>query len=889
MTHPPDEAIVALVEARLPAEAARELRAHLSSCPSCLSLAAELARVVSEVPTLDDDAPSEEAPLDAGAKLGRYIITERAGAGAMGTVYGAFDPVLGRKVALKVLHHSRADQQQRLLREARTLAQLQHPNVSAVFDAGESGGHPFLAMEFLDGISLRLHLLARRPDWAATLAVLRKAGEGLAASHAVGVVQRDFKPDNVMVTRDGRVVVTDFGLASTSAHTLESLDELPAGDATSFESRRAALVGTPAYMAPEQLRGQSADERSDQFSFAVTAVEALTGQRPWQGKTVKELRTAIETRPPAFAPWSVKGVPPDAARVRRVLERALSVDPKARFPSMRALLDALEGPSRRAQLVAVAALVALVVAAAAWWLTRPRCDEGARQAHALWNEALAADVAAAFTATGWTGARDAFTRVQAQLATRTARWQATWEAVCRDGGEPTLQQLRTECLERQRVELATTVKFLTTASTDDAMQATALVSGLPLATACTDARTLLTGVPPPKAEQAPFVVALRDRLAQARLAFQAGHFAQLRALTDELLPEVERIGYLPLKAEVELLSGKARLGANDISGAVESFRACTRSATAGRDDARAADCHIELVQAEGSLLRSFEAARTDARLAEALLQRLEPPPLDLVVALDMYEAYALQAEGRLEDALGLARRAVARVEREGPEQPLLPRALGNLGAVEAALHRFEDAERSYRRALEALERREGPEHPVVGLVLLNLVEPLAELGKLDAARETATRALRISLASRGPRHHYTALAQMNLAFVELMRDDPRAALPLFEEVVMTMDTGDLKDVALAEPLTGLGEARTRTGDVDGALLALEAALALRTTVPDGPWRLAETRWQLAQALEARSPARAKELARAALEAWRSGGDAFIARRASAEAMIARLR
>jgi serine/threonine protein kinase len=249
----------------------------------------------------------------------------------MGVVYAARDRRLGRDVAIKLLREETGD---RLRDEARALARVAHPNVVQVFDVdrwsgpgaeGLADGAPlFVSMELVDGWSLRRWLMAERPAPGAILDVLRDAGEGLAAVHEAGLVHRDFKPDNVLVGRDGRARVTDFGLARAGA---------PEGASPAGES---GVAGTPAYMAPEQLAGRGATAASDQFAYCASLAEALCGSRPFEARDAAGLAAAYARgAPPALA------LPPGSEPLARVLERGLALDPAARFPSMRALLDAL--------------------------------------------------------------------------------------------------------------------------------------------------------------------------------------------------------------------------------------------------------------------------------------------------------------------------------------------------------------------------------------------------------------------------------------------------------------------------------------------------------------------------------------------------------------------
>ena len=277
------------------------------------------------------------------------------GTGGMGQVYAAYDPKLDRKVALKVLHDGREQgEQPRLVREAQALARLTHPNVVAVHDVGTHDGRLFVAMEFVEGVTLREWLRLHPPGPAKRVAevleLLVQAGEGLAAAHRAGLVHRDFKPSNVLIGSDGRVRVVDFGVVrveeprqgSRQQHFESARDE----EATEpqvemFEqpdplTRPGAIVGTPAYMAPEQLLSMKVGPSSDLFAFCLTAWEAVFGVRPFPGKTIPAVLEAIRRGRPAR--------PPEVQcphELETALLEGLAFGSRSRPPSMDVLLDAL--------------------------------------------------------------------------------------------------------------------------------------------------------------------------------------------------------------------------------------------------------------------------------------------------------------------------------------------------------------------------------------------------------------------------------------------------------------------------------------------------------------------------------------------------------------------
>jgi predicted Ser/Thr protein kinase len=372
-----ENALAAFVDGQLARAARDRIEAHLGECDDCRRIFARAARARHSVSATREsftrEICREEAVLLPGTPIGRYVIEAFIGRGAMGVVYLANDLELGRKIAIKVLcaeapsSEARQKMGARLLREAQAMARLSHPDVMTVYDVGVLDDQIFIAMEYVDGGTLRRWRSDRPRSCAEVLAVYERAGSGLAAAHRAGLVHRDFKPDNVLVGRDGRVRVTDFGLArSTAVACVGSEASLTDADAVKLcvpsntLTHTGTLLGTPAYMAPEQLRGKRADARSDVFGFCVALFEALYGERPFAGATVSELQAAIEAeRVPA--PRARLHVP---RWVRRVLVRGLRLAPEQRFESMQGLLDALQRGRAAARWQRIGTLVGASVALA---------------------------------------------------------------------------------------------------------------------------------------------------------------------------------------------------------------------------------------------------------------------------------------------------------------------------------------------------------------------------------------------------------------------------------------------------------------------------------------------------------------------------------------------
>ena len=357
----PDETTISqLVDGHLAIADRETVERHVDACAGCRELVAVLVRAAEPVPTI-------AVTLERGESIDRYLVLERIGAGGMGVVYSAYDSDLDRKVALKLLRpevisvHDEDEARTRLLREAKALARLDHPNVLTVYGAGTWCGQVYLALELVDGEDLRSWRVPAK-SVAEIIEVYRQAGEGLAAAHASGLVHRDFKPANVFVGQDGRARVGDFGLARAVED--DGGPHLAGAGTGGLQTHASRVMGTPAYMAPEQVGTAQVDARADQFAFCVALYEALAGRRPWASSS-DEPRDLLARDGPARAPG--REIPPP---VWRVLQRGLQLEPERRFPSMQALLEAM-APRRRRWPTVVVTLGLVAAVGVGWWLRRP--------------------------------------------------------------------------------------------------------------------------------------------------------------------------------------------------------------------------------------------------------------------------------------------------------------------------------------------------------------------------------------------------------------------------------------------------------------------------------------------------------------------------------------
>jgi len=382
--HLGNDTILEMLEGRADPTTVQRVEAHAANCTACRELLAWLVRQGDHGGASMSDGPTlVRGAGDIPIRVGRYVLVRALGQGGMGMVFAAHDPELDRSVAVKLLRgdmrdeESRHSLERRLRREARAMAKLSHPNVVTVYDVGVHDDIVFVAMELVDGVTLATWLETPR-DLVAVLDAFRAAGHGLAAAHASAIVHRDFKPANVLVGSDGRVRVTDFGIAKLR----RSTTTLSGGGTVALTAPNAA-VGTPYYMAPEQFVGDPVGARADQFSFCVALHAALHGVLPFAGTTLDEIAQAVLAQ--QFVPLPRSDRVP--ARIHAAIVRGLAASPDARFPTMQALLAELQldplRPRRRlaigAAILGTAGLVLAAVLIAREW-PRSRTESPPRSA-----------------------------------------------------------------------------------------------------------------------------------------------------------------------------------------------------------------------------------------------------------------------------------------------------------------------------------------------------------------------------------------------------------------------------------------------------------------------------------------------------------------------------
>ena len=801
--------------------------------------------VTSGVVASDHDVrnPYPEAAR-AGGRVGHYVLLRAIGHGGMGVVYLAHDPRLDRMVALKIL---RADVEAggttraRLLREARSLARLTHPNVVPVFDVGEASGCAFVAMEYVQGMTLAAWLRATKPDQRAIVAAFLDAGRGLAAAHALGIVHRDFKPDNVLVGTDGRARVLDFGIARVGEAPTSTSRGSPAPETHDISgddlqiTRAGTVLGTPAYMAPEQHRGEPPTPAADQYSFCVALFEALFGQRPFTAESASALlRRKLAMRVTIPARTSVP------RWLQRIVLRGLAPQPSARWPSLHDVVARLvRGNPTRLPLLLAAGTAAIVATAIALpGQHGPSCTGAARLASA-WNPGRAQTIAGTFAATSLPYASDTWTRASAGLDRFAEQWQREHDAACESMRAATTTEANTlddrmQCLDARLEQFSAVLDMLAEVDATAVSRTVVTVAELGTPTTCREpsATDRL-----PSGKQRERAIEIRRRIARAIALEGAGRFAEAVAAARNVLADARDLDHPPLVSEARYAYGSALERAGDYAGSREELREALWEALAAGDDDVVARVGIDLVWLDGLSDPHPELADQWRRHAAAALARSPDPALEAQLANALGAVHS--AAGRPGDAFIEFERALVAFERlaEAGQNANVAIALQNTGIALGEDGRLDEARDRLTRALAMFEITEGPSHPDVGDVLDALGGVSLRQGDTDTARRQFERALVIRRGALGPDHPTVARSHNSLGSLYETEGDwvnaqraYRDALAIFEPVLG-------EHAVVAATMVNLGSALERGDEADEAARVLERALDMlgRTAPADHPW------------------------------------------------------
>jgi len=808
-------------------------------------------------PALDGGRPAPV--LERGSSIGRYVLLERLGRGGMGVVYAAYDPELDRRIALKVLHDTEDDaagrrRSRRLLREAQAMAQLSHPNVITVHDVGTFEGRVFFAMELVEGRTLTAWQRQQPRAWPELVETFVAAGRGLAAAHEAGLVHRDFKPDNVLVGEDGRVRVTDFGIARpprggarsisttsddeasrtaaivaldedhdgkrkqatvtvdvdrkvspsrswpAAASSSQAMGRTPSASASGRVldmtlTRPGALAGTPAYMSPEQFGEGALDARGDQFSFCVALWEALYGEAPFAGTTAAERAVAVMSgalrEPPATT-----DVP---AFVRAALTRGLAVEPGARHPDMAALLTALgQRPVRRQRWwLAAGGLVAAMgaTAAAIALRTDPCVSAGRDEMASTWGDEARASVETMMLGSALPYAPDTWSRVQARLDAKAEAWEAGRVDACRAGrdGRITAAQLarRERCLERQRAQLGALVDVLAQADDGTVERASTMVAELPRADACADPETLFDV---PIEPEDPELLALRERYLYIVALEDAGRAKDALPLAEALEPEAVAHG------DSELL--------------------------------------VDAMRVRASLLARFDPAAGETAMRrtyfEAVRRHRDAVAARMATALVFNIGYI---QARNEDGLEWVEHASAAIDRIGGQPRMRLTLLQHTGDTHTRHGDLDAAKVQYDLAWAMVDELEAQGEPpeVVAkqrrAVATGSAMVKFELGQITAARADLQQALANTEELVGSKHPEVGRLHNELGNVAMREGKLDEARDHYQTALQVWAVSDGEHAPSRVPvLTNLGNVADMQGRFEEARAYYEQALAVAEKV-----------------------------------------------------------
>ncbi len=812
-----DQAIRAWVRGEVPEGQRDSVRAHLDTCDSCTELIAS---------TLDTEW--------IGQTVGRYRIVERIGGGAMGEVFRAEDPELRRDVAIKLVRQGGS--QQRLLHEAQAMARLAHPNVTRIYDVGTAGDGVFLAMELVDGRTLREWFAERPRSWREVVDVMRHAGQGLRAAHEAELVHGDFKPDNVLVARDGRVLVSDFGLARMAfarAHVRESATTTGAALETTC-----GFAGTPAYMAPEQFADEpAATPASDQFSFCVTLFEGLYGQRPFAGADLPSLRDAVVAGQ-AAVPAKAPRVP---GKLARAVRRGLATKASERFASMAELLAALDAAMSRRVLVIAGGTAALGAAVAATLLVtnagaRDACSDGPSQLAGIWDSGVRTKLAQAFEGSKLPYATTSLASVVGALDGYRERWIGSYAETCkathvRKTQSAELLDVRMHCLARRKAEAKALVDELARGTAESVRDAVAGVNALRSIDDCADIATLedLERLPADAAQRTR-IAEVDSELARCRALLTTGQFKPGQACATAATVKASALGYRPTLAESELITGMVETRLREWEHADASITRALLTAEEARDARTRARALLWLVAVAGERA-AFAQGHERAEHARAVIKGLGGAR-DLEADLAFHEGVMLFREGKLAPAAELLQKAVAlREEAYGKQDARVAEPLAALASIEITRKSYDTAQQLLDRALAIQEAALGTSHPSVAKTLHAVAQLQLRMGKTDDALKTQQRSYDLLVAAYGENHRDVALSVGVIAQAYMFAGKYAEAVEPAQRSadLMAKAVGDEHhDTAIA--LQTLAATQSRAGKTDEALANHQKALAIQMKV-----------------------------------------------------------
>lgn len=765
------------------------------------------------------------------------------------------------------------------------MARVSHPNIVPIFDVGVWGDQVFLAMELVDGGTLHSWLTEAERPWREVLERFVAAGQGLHAAHAAGLVHRDFKPANVLLSSTGRAYVTDFGLARQVG--VSEKDEPLPEEARQLSrhmldtaiTQVGMVMGTPIYMAPEQLMDTALDARADQFSFCASLYWALYRQRAFDPKRMDDLvRSWLKQKAmgqPVMHPHLRELIqdPPRDVKVplwvRQAMMRGLALDPATRFPSMKELLEALSQDQRRTRwrrwaMAAGAVGVGLAVIAGGMYQRSQVCTGAGARMDEVWGPATRQKMEAAFAATGRPSAAETALRAAQVLEEYAVAWKRQSTEACEAtrvrGTQPEeLLARRLVCLERRRKDMRATVELLAGADAALVDKAVDAVHTLPRLQECEDVESLAEqqGLPTDPARRAE-IERLEGQLAEVRARVDAGRYPAAQEAAHQLEAPVLATGYLPLMAELHFHLGWLQEQLGDSPAAARLLAQAASNAEAGRADRLKASILNKLIFVEDGQ-EHFAQAAAWGELAEATIRRIGGDPL-LEADVRVNQANSAMAQDLYPEARTLLEQARTIQERTlAPGHPKRARTTFLLGRVLQRMGEHARAEELLEEALRQTEASVGALHPDMARRHYLLAWALRERKEYTRAVEHGRAAVAICKASLGSQSLVCAEIQDELGVSLLGLGHPDEALQVYQEALATkLQMLPAGDEELQYSYDGVGQALLALGRTREAIEPLRQAVSV-TAAPasnraDSRFALARVLWLTGNYKEARREA-----------------------------------
>ena len=737
------------------------------------------------------ETPGEQASdLAAGSTLGRYVIVGQLGRGGMGVVYEALDPELDRKVAIKLFSvgssgRRESDQRalaQSLVAEAKAIAKINHQNVVSVYDVGMDHNEVFVAMELIRGRTLNEWCKLHCRTWQDTLKVYLQLAPGLSAVHEAGLVHRDFKPENVLVSEDGIPKLLDFGIAfdqQVSQQVTFGAANGDVGNATVVD-----IAGTPAYMSPEQHLGRDVGPQSDQFSFCVALYEAITGVRPFSGSSRMALTFAVQNSE-IQSPRISTRVP---KRILKALRKGLAAQPRDRYASIEQLCSVLrQNPSRRRLSwfmgisIGASSLLVLQDAQSQNLAIETQCREAASRLDESWaGEKQVFDRTSAPPAL-WGQARYKLRKLSEQ-------WRQSYFDVCvakskglqSSATVPIVDQLR--CLENQKEDLDALIRVSDDPDRNDPHKLMLLISNTPEPASCADQSAIELEISrPTDPVRAQEVSLIRTEVRRLQQRIELGQF---QGLLPEALAVRQRgsaTGFLPVIAETNLLAIEAHQHSGRSNTLLAWGRQSLEIGEAISSDEIVVDALRLMIFESGYRLGDYESSRNMLNHALAHARRIDDGGKSLAllyaVGVPIYIAHGKMRRASELAGLSMRNEALSSDERVG--------SLNNWGVALYYLGEFTEAAERIERAVR-IHRATAPASTLESIYTLgNLSLIHASIGNFDRAVEYGSQADALATEMELPANEAIIRSRRQLAEIAAFRGNYDLARKLIRSAMQS--------------------------------------------------------------------------------------------------------